>query len=110
MLSPPLPADTASRYGSVSDARLRVPGALAESRGSSNSAGGDGAGWGVCTRSPARCLPSPAGETQGTARLQEGWRGPLTKAKGTGSDALGAHGLGFALRGGERAVIQSHAP
>lgn len=109
-MGPPLPPDTASRYGSVSDARLRVPRALAECRGSSNSAGGDGAGWGVCTRSPARCLPSPAGETQGTARLQEGWRGSPIKAKGTGSDALGAHSLGFALRGGERVVIQSDAP
>lgn len=79
-------------------------------RGSPNSAGGDGAGRGVCTRGPARCLPSPAGETQGAARLREGRRGP-PRGQGEPERCSGGSrgGGGFAPLGGERAAIRSGA-
>lgn len=107
--APLLPPDTASRYDSVSDARLRVP--LAECRGSPNSAGGDGARVGRLHAQPCPLPAQPCRGDPGNRSAPGGVAGgPPIKAKGSGSDALGAHSLGFALRGGERAVIQSDAP
>lgn len=49
-----------------------VPRALAGRRGSPSCAGGGCAGCGVCTRGPARCLPSAARESQDAAPPRAG--------------------------------------